>query len=303
MLKFTSALTATGAGIKTLTLQGSSAGTGEISAAIVDNSGANKTSVTKAGTGTWRLSGTSTYTGNTLVNAGTLALADNASLRFVIENTSGVSNTLSGAGTATLDGDFSIDLTAAAALTSGTWVLENVTTLTGPYGTSFQVTDTAGTPWTDAGSDKWTKTAGSQTWSFNETTGILTLSGSASAYDSWASVIANPADRTRTADPDGDGSTNLQEFLFGSSPVAGNGSLVSTTPSGTNLVLRWLQLESGGTYTLQENATLSGVWAAAPQVPALDATQTGAPTGYRYWTVTVPAATGKDFYRIQGVEN
>src|SRR4029077_16656429 len=43
LLKFTSALTATGAGSKTLTLQGSTAGTGEIAGAIVDNSGTNKT--------------------------------------------------------------------------------------------------------------------------------------------------------------------------------------------------------------------------------------------------------------------
>lgn len=76
LLKFTSNLTATGAGSKTLTLQGSTAGTGEISGIIADNSGVNKTSLTKQGTGTWTLSGASvnTYTGTTAVNRGTLAL-------------------------------------------------------------------------------------------------------------------------------------------------------------------------------------------------------------------------------------
>lgn len=74
-LKFTSALTATGANSKTLILQGSTAGTGEIAGAIVDNlTGTNKTSVTKAGTGTWTLSGVNSYTGNTTVNGGTLKL-------------------------------------------------------------------------------------------------------------------------------------------------------------------------------------------------------------------------------------
>jgi autotransporter-associated beta strand protein len=72
VLKFTADLTATGGGSKTLTLQCSNAGTGEISGKIVDNSGANKTSVTKAGTGTWTLSGANTYTGATMVTAGTL---------------------------------------------------------------------------------------------------------------------------------------------------------------------------------------------------------------------------------------
>lgn len=73
-LKFASAFTATGGGAKTLTLQGSTAGAGEIAAAIVDNSAANKTSVVKTGTSTWALSGTNTYTGTTTVNAGTLDL-------------------------------------------------------------------------------------------------------------------------------------------------------------------------------------------------------------------------------------
>lgn len=72
LLKFTSNLTATGADKKTLTLQGSTAGAGEISGAIVDNSSVNKTSVTKAGTNTWTLSGASTYSGNTTVSGGTL---------------------------------------------------------------------------------------------------------------------------------------------------------------------------------------------------------------------------------------
>lgn len=75
LLKFTSAFTATGLGSKTLTLQGSTAGTGEIAGAIVDNSVTNTTSVTKAGTGTWTLSGNNTYTGGTNVNAGTLVAA------------------------------------------------------------------------------------------------------------------------------------------------------------------------------------------------------------------------------------
>jgi len=86
LLKFTSTLTATVNGAKTLTLQGSTAGTGEIAGAIVNS--ANATSVTKAGTGKWTLSGSSTYTGATTVNAGTLLI--NGSIASAVTVSGGV---------------------------------------------------------------------------------------------------------------------------------------------------------------------------------------------------------------------
>ena len=83
LLKFTSDLSAPGATStderKTLTLTGSTAGTGEIAGKIVDSTagtpGRLATSVTKAGTGTWTLSGANTYSGATAVNAGTLLVS------------------------------------------------------------------------------------------------------------------------------------------------------------------------------------------------------------------------------------
>ena len=75
---FTSNFTATGAGSKTLTLTGSSSAANTISGAIVNNSGANTTSLVKSGAGTWVLSGANTFTGPTTINGGMLSIdADN----------------------------------------------------------------------------------------------------------------------------------------------------------------------------------------------------------------------------------
>jgi len=278
---------------------GAADGGGNFSGALVN--GTNALSLTKTGTGTQILSGINTYTGNTVVNAGTLELAAGGRLTFKLGNAS--TNTLTGAGTVVLNGDFAID-TSAVTATTGTWLIENVTSLTGAYGASFQVVSPDGSPWTNAGSDKWTKASGSNVYTFDETTGTLTLGPA--GYDAWLAgySFAPGADTTRSGDPDGDGFSNLQEFLFGTIPNAGNGSLVAMTSSGGNLVLRWLQRETASSYSLKQSATLAeGTWTTvSPQVPALDSNQTGAPPNYDFHTVTIPVGSGGMFYRVEGVE-
>jgi autotransporter-associated beta strand protein len=105
---FTSAFTATGAGSKTLTLQGSNTGDNTIGGAIVDNSVTNLTALTKSGTGTWVLSGANTYTGTTTINGGTLILR---------RATAGVTNNTAitvNSGTLRVDGAYTAGLTSTA---------------------------------------------------------------------------------------------------------------------------------------------------------------------------------------------
>ena len=71
-LTFTSGFTASGAGSKTLTLQGSYAGINTIQGAIVDNGSGNTTSLVKAGSGTWILGGVNSFTGSTTISGGKL---------------------------------------------------------------------------------------------------------------------------------------------------------------------------------------------------------------------------------------
>lgn len=69
-LTFTSNVTTSGNGNKTLTLRGATAGIGEIAGVISNSTGT--TTLAKLDSGTWRLSGLNTYTGNTTISAGVL---------------------------------------------------------------------------------------------------------------------------------------------------------------------------------------------------------------------------------------
>ena len=74
VLKFTADVVATNLGPKTLFLEGSSSGAGEL-AGIISNSSSSTVSLAKRGTGTWTLSGSNAFTGPTSVEAGTLVVS------------------------------------------------------------------------------------------------------------------------------------------------------------------------------------------------------------------------------------
>ena len=78
------------------------------------------------------------YTGNTTVNGGTLTLADNARLKFVLGAT-GVNNKITGSGAVQLDGDFTLDTTAAGTTPGDSWQIVDVGTLAETYGSTFTV--------------------------------------------------------------------------------------------------------------------------------------------------------------------
>jgi autotransporter-associated beta strand protein len=251
-------------------------------ASINGMGGLNKTS-----TGTLVLQGNNSYTGDTTVNDGTLTLADNALLTFVIGSTSGTNNRITGIGNLILNGDFIIDttLTDSSALNSGSWSIVDAPTLTETYGASFSI---IGAGWSES-ANVWTKTVGSKKYTFTEATGTLTLS-SAVSYTSWLNGffpgVSDPAIIGADKDPDKDGIANGVEMVIGGNPQLGidtamlptievvtNPVSVPAIPAGNYLLFTYrrsdLSATAGVTAVCETNSDLSKPWTPTVGVPGV----------------------------------
>ncbi len=213
LLKFTGNLTATGEGAKTLTLQGSTDGTGEVAGNIPNNTVANLTRVTKAGTGLWTLSGANSFSGATAIQSGTLRVA---SLNRVA---GGTASSNLGAPTTSANGTIALGNSA----TTGQL------TYTGSGETTDRVINLAGTT---GGGTLDASGAGPLVFTnpFTATgTGskLLTLQGSSSATNTIAAAIVNKDVNNRTSlTKDGAGLWMLNGMTTYSGPTTvANGTL------------------------------------------------------------------------------
>lgn len=323
LLKITGNVTATGAGIKTLTLTGSTTGTGEISGAIVDNSVTNLTSVTKNGTGTWLITGLNTYSGNTTVNGGTLGGSGSATSALTV-NATGILSPGASVGTFLAssaqftDATFAVevDRTTTTAdkivvpgvvnLTNTTLTVTDIGIGTVPLTTKFTIVDYTGGSLVgtfNGLNEGDTISSGSMNYtiSYVDSSKITLTATSAvtGGYDAWDDQITN-GKTLRTEDADDDGFTNLQEFLFGTDPMAGHGALSTTEKSGNTLIIRWKQRTNGASYLLKESATLTNPWGTS----SAPVTNDGAASGdYQPRKAEVTIGTGSLFFRVEGTEN
>lgn len=257
--------------------------------------GANGTLV-KAGAGTLTLSAANTYTGDTTVNGGTLALADNAQLAFTIGD-NGVNNKITGTGTALLQGDFNLNLTGAVATTGNEWTLVDVGTLAETFDSTFTLVG-----FTKSGGVHTKVVPGSPTvtWTFTEATGKLTVSSGAN-YASWlAGLTFGPgADTSATGDPDGDGIRNLLEYVLGGDPrVSSSSILPSQAIIGANLVISYKRSDNSKNDTTQAGQWSTDLSTWTNVTPVLINDNGSAPDDM---TITIPlsnAVNGKLFGRL-----
>ena len=214
------------------------------------------------GTGTLTLSGANTHTGGTTVNTGgKLTLDPAGSLHFAVTNTA--NNKVTGAGTATLNGTFTLD-TSAVTAAIGSWPLVNTTTKS--FGGTFGLADFTGPVGT-----VFTKEDGIKIWTFNTSTGVLTLLSKAVftsfAFNGMSGVIDN-----------NNWTINL--------PVANGTALATVAPTFT---------ASSGTSNQTSGALPSPIWDGANQATyTLTDTSTDPATVHTY-TVTIqvlPAPPG-----------
>jgi autotransporter-associated beta strand protein len=222
----TGALAYGGSGARTLTLKGTNTGTNSLAPVIGDGAG-GATSLVKDGTGTWTVSGASNnYTGATTILDGTLSVtAPNfADASTVTIGTSAGSPAV-------------LNLPNAGTDNVAVLIIDGVTKAAGLY-------------------DK------------DNSDGAITGDGKINVgavvpdYDTWKT--ANSVTGGPTADDDGDGVKNFDEYAFGLNPKSGASASPISSPldktTGLFKYTRRKQSLTVLTYTYESSTTLAGAW-------------------------------------------
>lgn len=281
---------------------------GTINAPITGSGG-----FTFAGFGTLTLAATHTYTGDTLVPNGTLNLQSGAQLAFAI-GADGVNNRIAGGGSGSFHGTFHLDLASADATPGNEWRLVDLGSAS--FGGSFAVTSTAGA-FTRTGTTH-ALNQGGLTWTFNETTGVLSVgeaapTGFAAWIDGFFPGETDPAIVGPAADPNGDGVANSLVYLFGGDPKDGNNQTLLPTatlatnpggpvPNGNYLVFTYRRDATAQvTAAVEHSTTLAAPWTtAANDVDGVVvvATANGYASGIDKVEVFIPRSGARMFGRL-----
>ncbi len=219
--------------------------------------------VNKNGPGKLVLSGTNTYSGNTVVNDGELEVT--STLRFY-PTANGTNNFVSssGAGSLTFTGTVELDLSAANTTNGNLWNLFNL----GSFAVAPSLSGIGGVSSTTLGafnevsSGTWELPVTNAKWVFTEADGNLAYVVTASDYDNWAS--ANGVTGGGNDDSDSDGLTNHEEYAFGLDPTGASSvnaiAVALDKTTGTFSYTRRTQSLTGLAYSVWYSTDLS-TWA------------------------------------------
>ena len=261
----TGALAYGGSGARTLTLKGSNTGTNTFAPVIGDGSG-GATSLVKDGTGTWVVSGAINYAGATTILDGTLSVT---APNFADASTVTIGTS---AGSPAV-----LNLPTAGTDNVAVLIIDGVAKAAGLYDSS--------------------NSGGAITGD-----GKINV-GAVSDYDTWKtsnSVTGGP-----TADDDGDGVKNFDEYAFGLNPKSGASANPISSPldktTGLFKYTRRKQSLTGLAYTYESSTTLAGAWPSFTP----DATTSNSGDPIEEITVDVPNALLTNpalFLRVKAVQ-
>jgi endonuclease/exonuclease/phosphatase family metal-dependent hydrolase len=188
-----------------------------------------------------------------------------------------------------------LELLTVTASSSNPALIPNANIVMGGSGTSRTVTVTPVANQT--GTATITVTGGDGTSTASETF-VVTVNPSLTAFQSWiAGYGFSGATALASADPDGDGWSNAQEFAFGLVPNVAGGTLVKIENSGTGAKITYLQ-RSGVTYTVKSAADLAVGFTATLNPTKSSPPPTGLPSGYEQYEATLNGG-GRGFLKVE----
>ena len=132
---------------------------------------------------------------------------------------------------------------------------------------------------------------------------LLKPASVSSGFDAWLSNYPSLTgdSAARTADPDGDGMSNQDEYAFGTDPTSAGSKRLTSVDTGTSgqVTLKWLQRD-GVTYLVKSSIDLSagfgdtetGASASSPQ-------PSGLASGLTQYEITVSTTGTRKFIRVQ----
>jgi autotransporter-associated beta strand protein len=226
---------------------------------------------TKIDDNTLNLSGVNTYSGDTVLNAGTLTVNGNS----IKDNNKLI-----------IDGG---KVAPTGTEVVGTLYFATVQQASGTWG----ATGSGATHIDDI--------------HFSGTAGVVNVvSAVITDYSTWMAnypSITNPADQLVTADPDGDSLTNQQEYAFGLDPSSGSSAnpisvLLNTTTGTFSYTRRATPVLTGLVYTVLTSTDLV-TW--TPDAGSAQSVLTNGAVETVSFTISKPAVNGKLFLRVQAV--